>query len=282
MCSRFHLCRIPPFRMLVIISPAKDLDMSPGAVVKSATQPELLQHSGVIMAKLRTRKPAQLGKLMDISPKLAQLNHARNQAWAMPFTAKNSKPAIQSFNGEVYRGLDAKSFSASDLQFAQRHLRILSGLYGVLRPLDLMQAYRLEMGCGFSPKPGKKDLYAFWGDTITEALGRAMKQNGDDVLVDLASQEYAKAVRFEKLKARVITPVFKDKSPGGYKVFFLFAKQQRGRMSRFIVQHRVTDPEALKRYDQDGYRYSAEMSTATEWTFIRDKRPATTAPRARR
>ncbi|MEO8069534.1 MAG: peroxide stress protein YaaA [Flavobacteriales bacterium] len=268
--------------MLVIISPAKDLDMTLGAGAKSATQPELLEDSAVIMAKLRTRKPAQLAKLMDISPKLAQLNHERNQAWALPFTPQNSKPAILAFNGEVYRGLDTKSLSAGDMQFAQRHLRILSGLYGVLRPLDLMQAYRLEMGCGFTPKAGKKDLYAFWGDTITEALGRAMEQNGDNVLIDLASQEYAKAVRFAKLKARVITPVFKDKSPGGYRVFFLFARQQRGRMSRFIVQHRIMDPEALKRYDQDGYRYSAEMSTESEWTFIRDKRPVTTAPRARR
>lgn len=268
--------------MLVIISPAKDLDMSAVAERKAATRPELLDHSAVIMEKLRKQKPAQLAKLMDISPKLAKLNHERNQAWTLPFTAKNSKPAVLAFNGEVYRGLDAKSFNEGDMKFAQRHLRILSGLYGVLRPLDLMQAYRLEMGCGFSVKRGAKDLYAFWGDTITEALGRAMRESGDDVLIDLASQEYAKAVRFQKLKARVITPVFKDKSPGGYKVFFLFAKQQRGRMSRYIVQHRVTDPEVLKRYDQDGYRFAPEMSTPEEWTFIRDTRPATTARRTPR
>jgi uncharacterized protein len=268
--------------MLVIISPAKDLGFTPVTGLKSVTQPELLAHSEVIMEGLRKQKPAQLGRLMDISPALAKLNHERNQAWSTPFTQKNSKPAVLAFNGEVYRGLDAKSFTAADMQFAQQHLRILSGLYGVLRPLDLMQPYRLEMGCGFSPKRGKKDLYAYWGDVITEALARAMAHSGTRVLVDLASQEYAKAVRVHKLDARVITPVFKDKTPTGYKTLFLFAKQQRGRMSRFIVQKRMTEPEMLKTYAQDGYRFEPGLSTEEEWTFIRDKRPAPlAAPRKR-
>lgn len=259
--------------MLTVLSPAKDLDMSPVKAMKEATQPDFLDQSEALISKLRMLSAKKVGRLMDLSPKLAELNHARYQEWSRPFTAKNAKPAVLAFNGEVYRGLQARTLSAADLAFAQRHVRILSGLYGVLRPLDLMQAYRLMMGTPFSPGRGKKDLYAFWGDRITEALNTALQESGTDVLVDLASSEYFKSVKPGKLKGRVITPVFKDKGPGGYRIVMVFAKHQRGAMCRWIIEHRLLDPEKLKAYDVDGYRYAPDLSTADEWVFTREGKP---------
>lgn len=258
--------------MLTLLSPAKDLDMRPEPAVKGATLPRYLDHSIALMEKLRTLSPKQLGKLMDISPALATLNHERNQAWATPFTAKNAKPAVFAFNGEAYRGLNAATLSADDLRFAQHHLRILSGLYGVLRPLDLMQAYRLEMGTGFGVGRGVKDLYSFWGDTLQGAVAEALKESGSDVLVNLASTEYFKAVRATKLKARVITPVFKDKVNGSYRMLMVFAKHQRGGMARWIIRNRVLEPLRLKEYAEDGYGFAPDLSTDHEWTFVRDTR----------
>jgi uncharacterized protein len=258
--------------MLALLSPAKDLDMRPMPAVKGATQPLFLDRSIALMEKLRTLSPKQLQKLMDISPALATLNHERNQAWATPFTAKNAKPAVFAFNGEAYRGLSASTLSADDLRFAQHHLRILSGLYGLLRPLDLMQAYRLEMGTGFGVGRGVKDLYTYWSDSLPGAVTDALKDSGSDVLVNLASTEYFKAVRVAKLKARVITPVFKDKVNGSYKMLMVFAKHQRGGMCRWIIRNRVLEPQRLKEYAEDGYRFAPDLSTADEWTFVRDKR----------
>lgn len=266
--------------MLTVLSPAKDLDMSPVKAMKDATQPLFLDRSEVLVEKLRTLSAKRVGRLMDLSPKLAELNRARYQEWSRPFTAKNAKPAALAFNGEVYRGLQAGTLSADDLRFAQRHVRILSGLYGVLRPLDLMQAYRLMMGTPFGPGRGVKDLYAFWGDRITEALNDALKESGSDVLVDLASAEYFKSVRPGKLKGRIITPVFKDRGPGGLKVVMVFAKHQRGAMCRWIIEHRLLGPEKLKEYDVDGYRYAKDLSTADEWVFTRDQPPSPARKRA--
>ncbi|HEX2616494.1 MAG TPA: peroxide stress protein YaaA, partial [Flavobacteriales bacterium] len=247
--------------MLTVISPAKDLDLSPMKALKESTQPELLDASEELVTKLRTLSAKRLGTLMDLSPKLAELNHERYQHWSRPFTAENAKPAAFTFNGEVYRGLKAATLSAADLRFAQQHMRILSGLYGVLRPLDLMQAYRLMMGTPFSLKRGVKDLYAFWGDRITEHLNEALKATGSDTLVNLASSEYFKSVRPTKLKARIITPVFKDKRPGGYQAVMVFAKHHRGAMCRWIIEHRLMDPEELKAYDLHGYGFRKDLST---------------------
>lgn len=257
--------------MLTILSPAKDLDETP-VKVKNTTQPVLLDRSVLLAAKLKTLSAKQIGKLMDISPKLAELNHQRYQHWAPPFTVKNAKPAAFLFNGEAYRGLDISSLDADDLRAAQRQVRILSGLYGVLRPLDLIQPYRLEMGTGLSMGRGMKDLYRFWGDRISMDLNEALDGSGSDVLINLASTEYFRSVDRRTFKGRIITPVFKDRAAGGYKVVMVFAKHQRGAMTRWVVQHRVLDPERLKEYDGDGYRFSRSLSSADEWVFTRDRK----------
>ena len=257
--------------MLILISPAKDLAQETPEVAH-ATQPVLLEHTMPLVAKLKTLSAKKLASLMDLSPKLGELNRERYANWSTPFTLNNARPAVFTFNGEVYRGLDARTLSAADLDFAQYHLRILSGLYGVLRPLDLMQDYRLMMGTAFGL--GKaKDLYAYWGDRITEALNADLKAAKSDVVINCASSEYFSAVDTKFLKGRVITPVFKDKGPRGYGVVMVFAKQQRGAMVRHIIQHRILEPERIKAYQGDGYCFAPEESTADEWVFLRDKRP---------
>jgi cytoplasmic iron level regulating protein YaaA (DUF328/UPF0246 family) len=258
--------------MLALLSPAKDLDMAPVKPPVAPTHPAFLERSAVLMEKLRTLSAKQLGTLMDINPKLAALNHGRNQEWGIPFTPANAKPAAYAFNGEAYRGLDVGSFDSGDLRFAQHHLRILSGLYGLMRPLDLMQAYRLEMGTGFGVGRGVKDLYTFWGDTLQQAVASALKESGSEVLLNLASTEYFKAVRASGLKARIVTPVFKDRVGKDLKMLMVYAKHQRGAMCRWVVKHRVLDPDRLKAYDHDGYRFVPELSTTDEWTFVREKR----------
>lgn len=258
--------------MLALLSPAKDLNMEPVPAVNGTTQPVFLERSTLLMEKLRKLSPKQLERLMGISPVLAKLNHERNQVWAQPFNVKNAKPAAFAFNGEAYRGLNAGALDADDLRFAQHHVRILSGLYGLLRPLDLMQAYRLEMGTAFGVGRGVKDLYAFWGDTVQQAVAEALTDSGSGVLVNLASAEYFKVVRASKLQARVITPVFKDKVNGSYRMLMVFAKHQRGGMARWIIRNRVLEPERLKAYDVDGYRFAPELSEGDQWTFVRDRR----------
>lgn len=261
--------------MLLLLSPAKDLAKET-PLVKGTTSPVLLDDATTLVAKLKTLSAKKLADLMDLSLKLGELNRERYAQWRPPFTAKNARPAAFTFNGEVYRGLDARSLSADDLRFAQHHLRILSGLYGVLRPLDLIQDYRLMMGTPFGV--GRtKNLYGFWSDRITDVLKKDLKSVGGDTVVNLASSEYFKAVDTKKLGARVITPTFKDKVGAGYKVVMVFAKQQRGAMARHIIQHRLLKPEELKAYDGDGYRFVPEESTADEWLFLRDKKP-TKAP----
>ncbi|MBX2972306.1 MAG: peroxide stress protein YaaA [Flavobacteriales bacterium] len=265
--------------MLILLSPAKDLAKET-PVIKGTTTPVLLEDAATLVAKLKTLSAKKLADLMDLSLKLGELNRERYAQWSTPFTTKNARPAAFTFNGEVYRGLDARSLTADDLRFAQHHLRILSGLYGVLRPLDLMQDYRLMMGTPFGV--GKaKNLYAFWGDRITDVLKKDLKSSGSDTVVNLASSEYFKAVDAKKLgtmadgrQARIITPIFKDKVGSGYKVVMVFAKQQRGAMARHIIQHRLLKADDLKAYDGDGYRFVPEESTADEWLFLRDKKPA--------
>ncbi len=252
--------------MILVLSPAKSLDETPLPAMRAATAPVFASESAMLAEKLRAFSPGRLRKLMDISPELAALNHARYQEWA---SAPLRKPAVLLFNGEAYRGLDAKTLEADDLRFAQRHLRLLSGLYGVLRPLDAIAPHRLEMGTKLSMGRGKKDLYAFWGDRITQELNTTLRKNEEDVLVNLASTEYFKSVRTEQLAARVITPLFKEQTAKGLKMVTVYAKHQRGAMCRWVIKSRLVGSEGLKQYDVDGYRFDPKGSSADEWLFVR-------------
>jgi len=254
--------------MLMIISPAKKLDMETPAPVSQFTIPGFLNASQELINNLRMMSAEELGGLMKISPELAELNARRYRYWHTPFTLENAKPALFAFRGDVYAALDADSLSESDVDFAQDHLRILSGLYGLLRPLDLMQAYRLEMGTRLSNARGR-DLYAFWGNTITDALNQAMSGQSDDTLINLASGEYSKAVQPSRLSGRMINVQFKEQKDDGYKIIGIHAKRARGLMSRFVIQNRIDTPEDIKQFDLADYCYRADMSTESEWVFAR-------------
>tara|TARA_R110002167_G_scaffold10192_2_gene46917 strand:- start:2265 stop:3041 length:777 start_codon:yes stop_codon:yes gene_type:complete len=256
--------------MLVVISPAKNLDYDTPAATDTFTQPDMLEDSKTLIKHCRKLSPAQIGSLMKISDKLAGLNADRYAGWHTPFDTKNAKQALLAFNGDVYTGLDASSFSQDDFNYAQQHLRILSGLYGVLRPLDLMQAYRLEMGTKLDT--GKnKNLYQFWDERISRKLNEAIDSQGDNVLVNLASNEYFKAVKPKALNAEIYTPVFRDCKNGQYKVISFFAKKARGMMARYIIQNRVTDVSQLQKFDTAGYRFSAQQSKGNELVFTREE-----------
>ncbi|MGI5308561.1 peroxide stress protein YaaA [Rheinheimera sp. WS51] len=255
--------------MLMVVSPAKDLDLNPLSESYSYTQPELLSHAEKLAAICKQLTPAELSSLMHISDKLAGLNVARFEQWQSPFTVDNAKAALFMFNGDVYQGIDAATLSADDVQFAQQHLRILSGLYGVLRPLDLIQAYRLEMGTKLANEAGK-DLYAFWGEAVTEQLNQQLASLSSQVLLNLASQEYFKSVKPKLLQANIITPVFKDFKNGKYKIISFYAKKARGLMARYAIENRVTEAEKLKQFDVDGYHFSEKDSSDSEWVFLRD------------
>jgi uncharacterized protein len=254
--------------MLSVISPAKTLDFETPATTAIHSQPDYLEQSRQLIEILRDYSPQQLSELMGISDKLAGLNAARFAEWQPPFTADNAKPAAQAFQGDVYVGLEATSFSDADNAFAQQHLRILSGLYGLLRPLDLIQPYRLEMGTRLA-NPAGKDLYAFWQDTLTQALDEAIAESGSRVLVNLASNEYFKAVDARRLAARVITPVFKDEKNGKYKIISFYAKKARGFMAAWMIRQRLDDPEQLKAFDVAGYAFNPAMSEGDTLVFTR-------------
>ena len=255
--------------MLMVVSPAKNLDYESPLPTDRHTQPVFLDDACELIDQLKTLEPHQVSNLMGISDKLGQLNAERYQQWHTPFTPENARPAVLAFNGDVYTGLAAQEFSDSDFEFAQNHLRILSGLYGILRPLDLMQPYRLEMGTKFENKRGK-DLYEFWGDTITDALNRELEAD-DGVLINLASDEYFKSVRKKQLKARIIAPQFKDWKNGQYKMISFYAKKARGLMARYAITNNITQADDLKGFDLVGYRFSEEQSSGDNWTFLRDE-----------
>ena len=255
--------------MLVVISPAKNLDYDSPLPTKKATKATQLAKSQILVDELKTLAPHGVSALMGISDKLGVLNYDRFQAWEQPFTVANSRQALFAFKGDVYVGLDAYHMDDDDLCFAQNHLRILSGLYGLLRPLDRMQAYRLEMGTKFANSVGK-DLYAFWGATITQELNKQLKKTASTQLINLASQEYFKSVQSKDIHAEIITPAFKDLKNGKYKIISFFAKKARGRMSAYIIKNKITDVGAIKGFDWDGYRYNAELSKEREWVFTRD------------
>jgi len=259
--------------MLILISPAKTLDYETPPQTEICTQPDFLEEAASLVKGLSKLSEDEVADLMGISPKLAKLNKERFGNWATPFTEKNAKQAALAFKGDVYAGMKAWEFDADDFAYAQKTLRILSGLYGLLRPLDLMQPYRLEMGTVY-PNPRGKDLYEFWGDRLAEAIDEAVAANGSDLLVNLASQEYFKAARAGKLKAKVVSPVFKDEKNGKYKIISFYAKKARGLMSAYLIRNRVTKAEEIAGFDFAGYRYSAEDSTKDAPVFLREERLA--------
>ncbi|MCF9016992.1 MULTISPECIES: peroxide stress protein YaaA [Pseudomonas syringae group] len=255
--------------MLMVISPAKTLDFETPPTTERFTQPQYLDHSQELISQLRELAPAQIAELMHLSDKLAGLNAARFGSWTPAFTPENAKQALLAFKGDVYTGLQAETLSEDQLDYAQKHLRMLSGLYGLLRPLDLMQPYRLEMGTRLANARGK-DLYAFWGTRISEWLNEALADQGDDLLLNLASTEYFSAVKRSALNARIIDIEFKDLKNGQYKIISFYAKKARGMMSRFVIEERIDSPEALRAFDVQGYRYNAELSSSSKLVFLRD------------
>ncbi|MFT6958516.1 MAG: cytoplasmic iron level regulating protein YaaA (DUF328/UPF0246 family) [Halieaceae bacterium] len=261
--------------MLIVISPAKTLDFDSPTTTRKNTQPQFLESAGLLIDDARKMSPTDIRQLMGVSENIAQLSHQRFMNWGTPFTLDNAKQAILAFKGDVYTGLEAETLSAEQLSFAQKHLRILSGLYGLLRPLDLMQAYRLEMGLKFG-NSGGSDLYQFWGDRINLTLNSQLKKSGSQVLLNLASQEYFKSVKASALEADIVTPVFKDLKGEKYKVISFFAKKARGQMARYIIEKGLNEPDSLKRYRVAGYRYNKAESTAREMVFTRDEPPAST------
>jgi cytoplasmic iron level regulating protein YaaA (DUF328/UPF0246 family) len=250
--------------MLLVISPAKTLDYS-NPEYSSHTQPDFPGEVKDLVGVLRKKSASQISRLMDLSDSLASLNAERYKTFMETFSPDNSKQAVLAFKGEVYAKMEADQFSAADLEFAQQHLRILSGLYGLLKPLDLIQPYRLEMGTPLKTKKGT-NLYQYWGTKISKALNEVGQGK---TLVNLASQEYFKAVDQKTLKLPVITIHFKEHKEGKYQVVGFFAKQARGLMARYAILNRITDPEQLKGFAEEGYEFSAPLSTAQDWVFVR-------------
>jgi uncharacterized protein len=257
--------------MLIVLSPAKSLDYKTPVKVKEPTLPEFVSESAKLIADLKKLAPQDVAKLMGLSDQLAVLNVGRYRDWSKKFTESNSKPAIYAFDGDVYDGFDVKTLNAKAVHFAQDHIRILSGLYGALRPLDLMQAYRLEMGTAFKNARGK-DLYAFWGSRVTDSLKKILAKEKKPVLLNLASEEYFKVLQAKDLDCPVIAPVFQDAKDGKYKIISFYAKRARGLMARYVVENRISDPADLKGFNLDGYRYCAAESTAVKPVFRRAER----------
>jgi cytoplasmic iron level regulating protein YaaA (DUF328/UPF0246 family) len=254
--------------MLMVVSPAKTLDYDTELPIKEFTQPEMLDESQELIDQLKKLTPVDVASLMKLSDKLADLNVNRFAHWMQPFTEQNARPAIYAFKGDVYTGLDAYSLNKKEMAYAQKHLRMLSGLYGLLKPLDLMQPYRLEMGTKFANKKGA-NLYEFWGDAITNKLNESLKKG--EPLLNLASNEYFKSVKTKSLKGEVITPVFKDQKNGQYKIISFYAKKARGMMAAYVIKNKINDVEAIKQFDTAGYRFSEVQSKANEWVFLRDE-----------
>ena len=254
--------------MLIVISPAKTLDYETPAKTKVFTSPDYLDQSQGLINRLRNFSSLDISDLMKVSAKIADLNFDRYEAWKKPFTQKNAKQAVLAFKGDVYTGLNSETFKADDFKFAQNHLRVLSGLYGLLRPLDLMQPYRLEMGTKLKTDEGK-NLYEFWGSDITEGLNKQLKKIKSDILINLASNEYFKAVKPKELNAEIITPAFKEFKNGEYKMIGIYAKKARGLLSRYIIQNKLSDPEDLKSFNEEGYRFNKTLSKGNNWVFTR-------------
>ena len=254
--------------LVTIISPAKKLDYSPVEKNIDSTIPSLLEHSNELIKDLKSLNPQEVSSLMSLSDKLGVLNYERFQEWKTPFTKSNSKQAILAFKGDVYQGLDAESLSETELIWAQKHVRILSGLYGILKPMDLMQPYRLEMGTKFATKRGQ-NLYDFWNSIITEELNKNFSSDNSNLL-NLASNEYFKSINVSELKANVISPVFMDKKNGKYKIISFFAKKARGLMTRYVIKNRIEDITDIQNFEEGGYFFSEAMSEDNKPVFCRD------------
>lgn len=257
--------------MLVVLSPAKTLDYDTPLRIRRHTLPDFAAEAGLLADKLRGKSAKALGKLMNVSEKIAAENHERYQAFSPDFPPERSRQAVMAFMGDVYAGLDAHTLTSRDLDYAQTHLRILSGLYGLLRPLDLMQPYRLEMGTRL-PNPRGRDLYAFWGNRLAEALNEQAAAIRTRTLVNLASNEYFQSVPSDALDLDVVSPVFKDLNKGEYKVLSFFAKKARGAMARYVIETRPKKAADLEGFDTDGYAYNPDLSTPERPVFTRDER----------
>lgn len=254
--------------MIIVLSPAKSLDYESPLATDRHSRPDHLDRAAELISILREKSPGEIASLMSISDPLAALNVARFADWTPAFDPPRARQAVFAFDGDVYEGLDAATLEPAAIEWLQAHVRILSGLYGVLRPLDLMLPYRLEMGTRL-PNARGKDLYAFWGDLPAQALNSALENDKRPVLVNLASDEYFKSVRRKVLQAEVIQPVFQDWKGGGYKVISFFAKRARGLMARHAAQNRISEPEALREFTGEGYALDQDASTAVEWVFRR-------------
>ena len=254
--------------MLIFLSPAKSLDYTTPPHVATHTLPAYLKHSEILIKQLRKLSPADIANLMDLSDPLALLNFKRYAEWRLPFTPENAKQAALAFDGDVYDGLSAKTLTGDDLDYAQHQVRILSGLYGILKPLDLIQPYRLEMGTKFANKAGK-NLYEFWGERLLKAINAELVDQPRPVAVNLASEEYFKAAVGRKIKGELIQPVFEDWKNGQYKIISFYAKRARGLMTRYAVENRLSEPEGLKDFDRDGYAYAPSVSDDKTWVFRR-------------
>ena len=256
--------------MLLVISPAKTLDYQSKVKIKTHTIPDYLDDSQMLIERARRYSVLDIAELMQVSIKIAELNFERFQSWGTPFTARNARQAVLAFKGDVYTGLNAGSFTSADFKFAQAHLRILSGLYGLLRPLDLMQPYRMEMGRRIDTERGS-NLYQFWRDRITGGLNRQLQRLKTGWLINLASQEYYKSIDISSLDAEIITPEFRDWKSGQYKMIGVYAKKARGQLSRFAIQNRLTAPEQMKAFAVDGYQFNSELSSDNTWVFTRNQ-----------
>ena len=254
--------------MLMLLSPAKTLDYETPPTTNSFSIPDYLGKSSELVKVLKQKSFLDLMELMQVSQKIAELNVERFNQWKLPFSTENAKQAVLAFKGDVYKGLDASALSENRLAYTQSHLRILSGLYGLLRPLDLMQPYRLEMGLKLTTKKGE-NLYQFWGEKITDALNVLLAKQDEPVLINLASNEYFKSVQKKNLDGRLITPEFKDWKNGKYKMISFFAKKARGLMVRYAIDHNIQKAEVLQNFDYDGYHFNLELSRADKWVFSR-------------
>jgi cytoplasmic iron level regulating protein YaaA (DUF328/UPF0246 family) len=255
--------------MLTLISPAKKLDFAPVAAATPFTEPAFMDDAKVLVKRVRALSRGDLARLMSISDTLAQVNYERFKAFSTPFTPDNAKQAVLAFKGDTYVGLDAETLSRDDLQYAQEHLAILSGLYGLLRPLDLMQPYRLEMGARLDTPRGAT-LYDFWGDRITAMITASTKDHDDRTVINLASKEYFKAVNPKELPSRVVTPDFKQEKDGALRPLGMMTKRARGAMARYVIRNRIEDPENIKAFDEDGFRYRPDLSRNDAWLFVKE------------
>jgi len=254
--------------MLILISPSKTLDYQSEVTIEGKSDPQFISDSKKLAAILKKKSPRELAALMDISAKLAELNALRFGEWHHPFPSGKARPALAAFKGDVYEGLKAWEFNSAQIDFADDHLRILSGLYGLLKPTDFMLAYRLEMGIRLEGK-NFNNLYQFWGTKITRSVKQAVENSESNVLINLASEEYAKAVDFKATKARLVAPVFYEFRNGNYKFISYNGKRARGLMTRFIIDNSITEPEQLKLFDYEGYEYMESLSKGDQWVFVR-------------